>query len=122
MKQIEKGMYVRTHCGIKKISSIDEKKAVWKYFYKINDDNEYFALSDNDIVDADFDILNLIKEGDYINGYKVGYIDDAKGALKQFYYAHEDPTIDVGHWIEEIQSILTKEQFKKYQFINKEDV
>ena len=129
MKKIEKDMYVRTHCGIKKISKIDEKKTVWKYFYKINDDNEYFALSDNDIVDANFDILPLIKEDDYVNGEKVLHInckleyddEDSETGVNEIVYGLE---LETG-WIYfdyEINSVLTKEQFEKYQFINKEDV
>ena len=51
--------------------------------------------------------------GDYVNGDKVGYIDDLKGCMRQFNYDYENPNDDVGHWEEEIKSIVTKEQVKQ---------
>ncbi len=61
-------------------------------------------------------ILNEYEEGDYVNGEKVGYIDDCKGAMKQFYYDYENPNEDVGHWEEEIKSIVTKERVKQMSY------
>lgn len=64
--ELKEGMYVRTSIGIKKIDHIDYKKTVWKYLYKANEDNEFYALSDNDIIKASFDIIDLLEEGDLV--------------------------------------------------------
>ena len=45
-----------------------------------------------------------------------GYIDDCEGAMKQFYYEYENPDEDCGHWNEEIETIVTKEQMEAIQY------
>ena len=110
MNKIEPNMYVRTLFGIKKIDHIDNKKTVWKYLYKINDDNEFYALSDNDVIKASYNIIDLIEVGDYANGYKV--IHRTKSLL-----GFEDG--QDGDWYlsnENIKSILTKEQFSSMEY------
>lgn len=64
--ELKEKMYVRTSIGIKKIDHIDYKKTVWKYLYKANEDNEFYALSDNDIINASLDIIDLLEEGDLV--------------------------------------------------------
>lgn len=109
--KLKEGMYVRTLFGIKKIDHIDNKKTVWKYLYKINDDNEFYALSDNDVIKASYNIIDLIEVDDYVNGKKVSeifMIDDEK-----IIFAHDNKY----HWFEEdIKSIVTKEQFQSMSY------
>lgn len=114
--KLEVGMYVRTLFGIKKIHHIDAKKTVWKYLYKINDNNEYFALSDNDIIDADFDIINIIKEGDYINGERIDSVvpKDICGDEvldNQHIFTRNDEIYE-----KNIKTIVSKEQFKNMEY------
>lgn len=117
MNKLEPNMYVRTLFGIKKIDHIDNKKTVWKYLYKINDDNEFYALSDNDVIKASYNIIDLIEEGDYVNGIMVnGKINDK---VQVAYICHNEElnyhmflTFD----IEDIRTIVTKEQFSNMEY------
>lgn len=68
------------------------------------------------IVKASYSIIDLIEVGDHVNGYKIGYIDDCKGAMRQFYYDYENPNNDVGHWEEEIKSVITHEQIEQMEY------
>lgn len=61
-------------------------------------------------------IIDLIEVGDYVNGEKVGYIDDCEGAMREYYYESENPNEDCGHWFEEIETIVTKEQFESMSY------
>ena len=110
--KLEAGMYVRTDKGeIKKVFQYDEQ-----------DDNPLFctlncyATMKGTISKASNNIIDLIEVGDYVNGYKIGYIDDCKGAMREFYYDYENPNEDVGHWEEEIKSVVTKEQFENMEY------
>ena len=110
MNKIEPNMYVRTLFGIKKIDHIDSKKTVWKYLYKINDDNEFYALSDNDVIKASYNIIDLIEVGDYVNGMKVDSI--SKTLVYHFYTNDMECAMHEG----DIKSIVTKEQFKSMEY------
>lgn len=112
--KLEIGMYIRTKDGY--ISQ-------YKYYDTMNMgkilcmplSNRTFANIE-DIAKFSYNIIDLIEIGDYVNGYKIGYIDDCKGAMREFYYDYENPKEDVGHWEEEIKSIVTKEQFEYMEY------
>ena len=36
--------------------------------------------------------------------------------MREYYYDYEDASIDVGHYFEEIKSIVTKEQFSSMEY------
>lgn len=119
---IEVGMYVRTPSGIKRITQIDNNKTVWKYLYKLNDDHEFGALSDNDIIgEPSFDIKDLIKVGDIIewemtDPYLDGGINEVINHLGDIgVYLVEADCVKELKWIT-IQAVLTREQFNKYSF------
>jgi hypothetical protein len=104
--EFEVGMYVRTKWGILKID---------KLLYGVMEDAKKHLHFGN-FKKASHNIIDLIEVGDYVNGEKVGYIDDCEGAMKQFYYESENPNEDCGHWFEEIKSIVTKEQFESMEY------
>ena len=116
--KLEPNMYVRTLFGIKKIDHIDNKKTVSKYLYKINDDNEFYALSDNDVIKASNNIIDLIEAGDYVNGSKVMNIVEEDGTKylvldrdEVYYDSCLEPSSD-----NDIKSIVTKEMFESMQY------
>lgn len=119
---IEVGMYVRTPFGIKRIAQIDNNKTVWKYLYKLNDDHEFGALSDKDIIDEpSFDIKDLIKVGDIIEWEKTEPFFD--GGVNQVidYFGHIGVFPIDNEYAEKlesitIQAVLTTEQFNKHSF------
>lgn len=112
--KLEVGMYVRTKDGY--ISQ-------YKYYDTTNMgkilciplSNRTFANIE-DIVKFSYNIIDLIEVGDYVNGYKIGYIDNCKGAMREFYYDYENPKEDVGNWEEEIKSVITHEQMEQMSY------
>lgn len=68
------------------------------------------------IVKASYNIIDILEEGDYVNGDKIGYIDDCEGTMREFYYDYENPNEDVGHWQEEIKSVITHEQMEQMAY------
>lgn len=121
--ELKENMYVRNCYGrIAKIEDIEDNIAYcdnWLYqryeefitFIELNNEKDI-----NKITKVSFDIIDILEVGDYANGYKIGYIDDCKGAMREFYYDYENPNEDVGHWEEEIKSIVTKEQFENMEY------
>ena len=112
--KIEVGMYVRTIYGIMKVKNIYQDGRENMDRFENEDGNIYFF---NEIIgEPSFNPIDLIEVGDYVNGEKVDYIDDCDGAMREYYYNYEDASIDVGHWCEEIKSIVTKEQFSSMEY------
>lgn len=68
------------------------------------------------IVKTSYNIIDILEVGDYVNGYKIGYIDDCKGAMREFYYDYENPKEDVGNYEEEIKSVITHEQIEQMSY------
>ena len=124
--KLEVGMYVRTKYGyIARLNKINKTDRYTEYEFdnKIGYDYDGFFhsivecyIDDIAIIKASHNIIDLIEVGDYVNGEKVDYIDDCDGAMREYYYDYEDASIDVGHWYEEIKSILTKEQFSSMEY------
>lgn len=108
--ELRKNMYYRTYSGfINKIISIknfNEREYLLNGFY-INKDT---------IKKASYSIIDILEVGDYVNGDKIEYIDDCKGDMRQFYYDYENPNDDVGHWQEEIKSVITHEQMEQMAY------
>ena len=113
------GEYVRLD-RCQGINKIDEEDEIGTFYLEdvIGDEwgDETFRLDTNDVIKSSPFIIDLIEVGDYVNGYKVGCIDDCKGAMRQFYYDDENPNDDVGHWEEEIKTIVTHEQFSQMEY------
>lgn len=119
--KLEVGMYVRIKneagwCCIGEIENINDfREPSMKYCIDIQDIDLVFIPEDM-IAKASHNIIDLIEAGDYVNGEKVGYIDNCEGALREYYYDYEDANVDAGHWFEEIKSIVTKEQFESMSY------
>lgn len=105
------GDYVRTTSGIERLKKENDNGWFFEKSMIIKPDNieKYIIKSSPRIID-------LIQVGDYVNGCKVGYIDNLKGCMRQFNYDYENPNDDCGHWEEEIQSVVTKEAFESMEY------
>lgn len=114
MEKINIGMYVRTNNGI--IGKI--YKNIGDMFTYKDSNRDYITYGGlyNEITKASYNIIDILEVGDYVNGYKIGYIDDCKGAMREFYYDYENPNEDVGHWEEEIESVITYEQMEQMAY------
>ena len=109
--KLEIGMYVRDIKG--RIDKIIGFKGAFIEFEK------YLMggyIDENDFVKASYNIIDILEKGDYVNGDKIEYIDDCKGAMREFYYDYENPNDDVGHWQEEIKTIITHEQMEQMAY------
>ena len=118
--ELRENMYVRTKDGIiTKVDYIDDDTIFFdKELYKVYSDSINFLKKDTleRVVKVSYNIIDILEVGDYVNGDKIFSIDDCKGAMRQFYYDYENPNDDVGHWEEEIKSVITHEQFKQMEY------
>ena len=121
--KLEEGMYVRTKDGIigkyNVIKELTNVPTLNGYYEAKEIKREYIdnkLYRNYVVVKASHNIIDLIEVGDYVNGEKVGYIDDCDGAMKEYYYDYEDSNRDVGHYFEEIKSIVTKEAFESISY------
>lgn len=121
--ELRENMYVRNCYGrIAKIEYIEDNTAYcdnWLY-QSYEDHITFINLDDEDDIDeilkASYNIIDILEEGDYVNGDKIFNIDDCKGAMREFYYDYENPNDDVGHWQEEIKSVITHEQMEQIEY------
>ncbi len=106
--KLEVGMYVRTKRGqIGKIVTIGRDNIAIEFNGMWQD----IVLKEN-IIKSSFNIIDLIEEGDYVNGHRVILVNDT------FTYASVNVETSVEATCEiipknNIKSIVTKEQFEK---------
>ena len=117
--KLEVGDYVRTKKGIAKIlGRVNEpdnyyfKMLITDKYLEIHDDTEY--IHDLDIIKSSKNIIDLIEEGDYVNGNKVIRIETSSYP--------EDKNVNIivccgdddyySYYNEDIKTILTKEQYE----------
>lgn len=116
--ELKEGMYVRyiPTLGIytQKISKITKVKncLLDMAYYLDNSEEPVFSSHFDDIVGASENIIDLIEEGDYVNGVEVEEINDKEIML-----------VDTRLWIDKevanrlIESIVTKEQFEAMKYV-----
>lgn len=132
--EISKGMYVRTHQGIAKIvEKPNISVVVWndrKVIYV--DENGHpvptsfnFFVFEDEITVFSFNIIDLIKVGDYVNGHKVINIieadvcGDEELSSKKIIIEQSSP-LAYNRTIlsdEAIEDIVTKEQFDACKYV-----
>lgn len=124
--EIQVGEYIRTKDGIKKIVKINEGKSS-TYYGKYIVFPEYKnskSINIKNILKHDFDIRKLIEEGDFVNGNEITQITldpFIKGQinlwtdieLRDVYGDYERLKYTS---VEEIETIVTKEQFKAMEY------
>ena len=125
--KLEEGMYVRTKWGIAKyIHKLITKVTVYYVVDKkiVYENVEYWedVLSSNEILKASHNIIDLIEEGDYVNGLQVIEIkqhlhNDIEIVLSngEFKWSFSKNESDY-----DIKSIVTKEQFESMSYKVKE--
>lgn len=111
--EIQVGEYIRTLDGIKKIVKINEGK-LSTYYGKYIVFPEYKnskSINVKNIIKHSFNIIDLIQEGDYVNGKKV--LDNVSNAFL------EVSSSNLGNnriFARMIKSIVTKEQFERMEY------
>lgn len=113
--------YIRTNKGyIWKIDKIDKCKICGQkeYIHKeiIGDLHFEHTYHKKDIIKHSKNIIDLIEVGDYVNGSKVIEVDNYKGAMREVYLEGQNPEKDCGIYFEQLETILTKEQYEQNSY------
>ena len=136
--KLEEGMYVRTKKGM--MAKIISKEDVSGSLHKeeivfILDNGNRLALNSRKVIKARYNIIDLIEEGDYVNGYKIDYINSK--CETPFLRSNQPYRVDntlystliekgkdynqpLHFYNEDIKSIVTKEQFESMKYEVKE--
>ena len=128
--KLEVGMYVRTKCGIAKITDIicgQDVKFDNENIFEDNDDKThhmYDGISKNDyffkheiVGEPSFDIIDLVREGDYVNGLEVDRIIKRNRKIESStMICCKYGNSFIGFYNDEIKSIMTKEQYKNIEY------
>lgn len=122
--KLEVGMYVRTEKGLLGKLLSKEKDGcgfILKYEGQYNKKVWSSSGTDSEIIKASFNIIDLIKVGDYVNGSRVvnKYTNNSVVIEKEESIHEDDGTvwsdcIEVN--VKDIKSIVTKEQFKANEY------
>ncbi len=119
--EIQKGMYVRyKYHNEQKIGKVDF------IIYNEFADENFIGLTNNEgifegkILKASFNIIDLIEVGDYVNGYKVLFIDVFFSEGKNVKCINNEEE-RVCFYEEDIKDIITKEQFNSMKYVVERD-
>ena len=121
--KLEIGMYVRTKngciCQILKTTYSKYLSRNKELCYEVDRPiNVNMELYDEDIFKASHNIIDLIEVGDYVNGHRVLEIfkDRIKFGEDSLVLARKSNYDNYYLYIEEIKSIVTKEQFESMSY------
>jgi len=123
-KEIQVGEYVRTNNvrGIKKVARINEEATVNRYLFidgYDHSDTIYGIIRTDQITKHSFNLMDLIEDGDHVNGHLVvGFNEkvDINGYKYKEIEVESDHLINHSFKLEDIKSIVTKEQFKAMEY------
>ena len=125
--ELKEGMYVRTKyndfcnmVAIRKMDEIDDDGSFWIDDYIIDTyGDEQNKLHEEDVEFASEDIVNVIKPGDYVNGYLVTAVSkDVYGETIVFVGKRliEEAGYYRSYYSKDIKTIVTKEQFENMAY------
>lgn len=123
--KLKEGMYVRTKLNdfcnliaIRKIEEIDEDdNKFWIDDYIIDTyGDEQNKLCDEDVEKASNNIIDLIEEGDYVNGVEV-IGKEFDNFNKEYLQCGVGDYVVCTFEVKDIKTILTKEQFENMMYI-----
>ena len=120
MKALSVGMYVRTEKGIAKIKKIFpdgsepyfEAKYETDTYLEIYYDSQY--VSEDDVLKANYNIINILEERDYVNGYPICEIIEYKDGTKAIIIDDGEKTFIQKN--ENIKSVITHEQMEQMAY------
>ena len=114
---LEVGMYVRTTKG--KIDKIDDYSSTFDC-YHLSTEPKCYGIEEDDITKASHNIIDLIEVGDYVNGYRVDFIENIDSPIlkiqKVFCEEYEKDLYSKSFNVKNIKSIVTKEQFESMSY------
>ncbi len=111
---IKKGDYIRAYNGfIGKLEYIDPIGIDYNHYHF---ENSFEELYDDDIKLVKEGLIDLIEEGDYVNGFKVLKILSHSSQLIFVTYKYNGHNYTKILNNEDIKSIVTKEQFENIEY------
>ena len=119
--KLEVGMYVRFNYHRVtvpiQISKIKEKhyEDIERYYYYLTDNG--LVISEAQILKASNNIIDILEEGDYVNGHRVDKVvigPKCSYVLLEEVGCYVDSQEDIADY--EIKSIVTKEMFSQMQY------
>lgn len=122
MEALSVGMYVRTKKGIAKIKKIFpdgsepyyEAKYETDTYLEIYYDSQY--VSEDDVLKANYNIINILEVGDYVNGQIVTQIIPNNRKKEPSTMIYTGINYYVGLYDENIKSIVTKESMESVTY------
>lgn len=125
--KIEVGEYIRTKRGIAQILEIKTvaTKMYGKHDMAYRIDKSRMYITETVFTNHSKNIIDLIEEGDYVNGYKVVRADlESKeyGKYVDVYCPSQNLKLEFLEHVfaEQIKTIVTKEQFAQIEYLVKE--
>ena len=122
------GMFIRTPLGIDKIIYLriqDEYGCNFdtqlKHNLFLNNERDNISIDgecfEKEEIKANYNIIDILEEGDYVNGYKVSFKDnDYKPFVQCDYPVQEGTTNHYRFYEEAIYSIVTHEQMEQMAY------
>lgn len=119
--KLEVGTYVRTNDGyINKIKKVNQFNVL---VYGRDLFGEELNIPNNEITKASYNIIDILEEGDYVNGSKVIDISIIGKDKEKWVWVEQMEDTDnkygddyVGYNNEQIKSIVTKEQMEQMAY------
>lgn len=114
--ELKEGMYVRTKKGIGRVTEYTKHES-WGYIVKVLGQYSCHTHTSNgelsDVIKAGDNLIDLIEEGDYVNGYLVTRICADGETNKKYFNLYGS----ISEWEnEDIKSVVTKEQFNSVKY------
>ena len=125
MDDIQIGEYFRTkHGTIMKFEKMDEDNEGFIHFGELGNDivfcdkEELDHFLKNEIIKHDFNLINLIEKGDYVNGDRVVNVinEEPCPSGKCVDIDSAKQSVDCTLWEEDIKTIVTHEQMKAMEY------
>ena len=116
--ELKKGMYYRDKKGIiRKWGEYDRLVKNWDDRYNYYDeDGDLIFVFEREIAKYSNNLIDLIEVGDYVNGYKVLFIDSFFNKGKNVKCINNEEE-RVCFYEEDIKDIITKEQFNACKYV-----
>ena len=114
---LELNEYIRTKGGIiAKVIGV-QSGGIEKYYFDKEVIDNFKELTqigaENVVLKHSFNIIDLIEEGDFVNGIRVEYVYRPEGTYVKYIVINENHLIGSN---DDIKSIVTKEQMKTIEY------
>lgn len=124
--ELKEGMYVRFEGRINKVFRIEDSYVVFDDFWTDHWGNTIVSMDIDGFIndykpETSFNIIDLLKPGDYINGERIDFIvkpdmcGDEELDEGKIHLASHDKCDFI--YIKDIETIVTKEQFKNATYM-----